>query len=93
MECMEPLHIFRMGECMQGLLDGKALELLADREWLRLDLAGCNAVKDAGLRAALPSLSSLQALDLFGCPATTPTLRLLPTTCPNLTLLRLGAPL
>ncbi|KAK9842378.1 hypothetical protein WJX84_003049 [Apatococcus fuscideae] len=74
----------------QGLLDGRALGLLADGEWLRLDLAGCKEVDDAGLQAALPSLSSLQALDLTDCPAAAPTLRLLPTTCPHLTLLRLG---
>ncbi len=76
---------------MQGLLDGAALALLADEEWLRLDLAGCSMVDDAALKMALPQLPSLQALNLSGCSATATSLRLLPQTCPNLTTLVLGA--
>ena len=78
-------------ELMQGLLDGAALALLVDGEWLRLDLAGCSKLGDAALQPALPQLPSLQALDLSGCSATASTLRSLPAACPNLAVLRLGA--
>ncbi|KAK9856827.1 hypothetical protein WJX84_002125 [Apatococcus fuscideae] len=74
----------------QGLLDGAALALLVDGEWLRLDVAGCSKLGDAALQPALPQLPSLQALDLSGCSATASTLRSLPAACPNLAVLRLG---
>lgn len=73
------------------MTDG-TLNMLADEEWSLLDLAGCSLVSDSGLVDALGCTRRLRALDLSGCLYSTATLRQLPQLCPQLQILRLGAP-
>ncbi len=76
---------------MQGLMDDEALRMLADEDWVVLDLAGCSNITAAGLAAVLPMLGYVAAVDLTACGGVrAATLRLLAASCPAVQELRLG---
>ena len=72
-------------------MDDEALGMLADEDWVVLDLAGCSSITAAGLAAVLPMLRNVAAVDLTGCGGVrAATLRLLAASSPAVQELRLG---
>eukprot|EP00891_Asterochloris_glomerata_P005872 jgi/Astpho2/5872/Aster-x0707 len=75
----------------KGLMDDEALRMLADEDWVVLDLAGCSNITAAGLAAVLPMLGNVAAVDLTACGGVrAATLRLLAASCPAVQELRLA---
>jgi len=75
----------------RGLLHGATLKALVDPGWLMMDLSGSSRLCDPVFLSMLASLRNLQALDISRCDSlTVPSLRRLPSLCPQLIHLRLG---
>lgn len=79
-----------MAVAVQGALTDESLSLLADEDFVSLDLAHARALTHHGISAAVSGLPLLRALDLSHTAFLPSALPVLADSCPLLEVLRLG---